>query len=193
MLQRSHGRSDALPRAVLFDRDGTLVVDVPYNGDPDLMVVMPGASELLDALRRADVAVGIVTNQSAVGRGLITPVQLDAMQARLSELLGPFDVMLACPHRGEDGCACRKPRPGMVLEACGLLSCAPSQVSVVGDTGADVEAARRAGAWPILIPTPATRPCEVDAAPCVARDLAEAGRILGVGAPRDIPSEGASS
>lgn len=193
MLHPSQPEIGRHPEAVLFDRDGTLVVDVPYNGDPDLMVAMPGARKLLDALRGAGVAVGVVTNQSAVGRGLITPAQLDAMQARLSELLGPFDVMLACPHRGEDGCACRKPRPGMVLEACRLLGRAPSHVGVVGDTGADVEAARRAGAWPILVPTPATRPCEVDAAPCVARDLAEAGRLLGVGAPRDIPSEEAAS
>ncbi|WP_316313562.1 HAD-IIIA family hydrolase [Clavibacter michiganensis] len=98
--------------AVLFDRDGTLVVDLPYNGDPALVTLMPGAREAVDAVRAAGLRVGMVTNQSGIARGLITRAQADAVNARVQELLGAFDLVLLCPHGSDDGCDCRKPRPG---------------------------------------------------------------------------------
>ncbi len=178
MLPRSFEPAGPLPAAVLFDRDGTLVADVPYNANPDLMIPLPGARHLLDRLRAADVAVGVVTNQSGIGRGLITAAQWLVMEARLSELLGPFDVMLACPHRPMEGCACRKPAPGLVLESCRQLSISPADTVVVGDIGADVEAARRAGAFSVMVPTALTRTDEVEAAPCVVPDLAGVEDLL---------------
>ena len=78
-----------LPDLVLFDRDGTLVHDFPYNGDPDWVRPVPGAEEALDRLRARGIRVGVVTNQSGVARGLITMAQVDACMARLTELLGP--------------------------------------------------------------------------------------------------------
>ncbi|MBO3087262.1 HAD-IIIA family hydrolase [Cellulomonas dongxiuzhuiae] len=158
-------------RAVLFDRDGTLVHDVPYNGDPSQVRAVAGARELLDALRAAGVRVGIVSNQSGIGRGLLTDAQVTAVNARVTELLGPFGTVQVCPHTDDDGCTCRKPAPGMVLAAARELGVAPWECAVVGDIGADVEAALAAGARPVLVRTPATLPEEVDAAPEVAPDL----------------------
>ncbi|WP_138443994.1 D-glycero-alpha-D-manno-heptose-1,7-bisphosphate 7-phosphatase [Sinomonas susongensis] len=162
------------PAAVLFDRDGTLVHDVPYNRDPQMVSPVPGASEALGRLRAAGVRTGVVTNQSGIGRGLMGSVDVYRVNRRVDELLGPFDVWRVCPHHPEQGCRCRKPRPGLVLSACRALRVAPEDVVVVGDIGTDMEAAGRAGARGILVPTPVTLPEEVEAAPAVAPDLLSA-------------------
>jgi D-glycero-D-manno-heptose 1,7-bisphosphate phosphatase len=175
--ERAGGSGTTTVRAVLFDRDGTLVHDVPYNADPDLVAPVDDAREVLDALRSAGVRVGVVSNQSGIARGLITPAQLDAVNARVSELLGPFDTWQVCPHGSTDGCACRKPAPGLVLAAAAALGVDPSECVVVGDIGADVGAALAAGARSVLVPTPVTRSEEVEHArehALVARDLREA-------------------
>ena len=163
-----------LPELVLFDRDGTLVRDFPYNGDPDWIRPIDGVRAALDRLRAHGVRVGVVTNQSAVARGLITRAQVDACNARLTELLGPFDTVQVCPHGPDDGCACRKPAPGMVLAACAELGVDPARCVVVGDVAADTDAAAAAGAIGILVPTPVTRRSEVEAAVRIAEDLEEA-------------------
>jgi histidinol-phosphate phosphatase family protein len=163
---------------VLFDRDGTLVVDVPYNGDPSLVVPMPGASRALGRLRAAGIPTAVISNQSGVGRGLLRREQVDAVNRRVEELLGPLGPWLVCPHREDEGCGCRKPARGLVLEAAAALGVVPSDVAVVGDIGADVRAAHGAGARGILVPTAATRPEEVQAAPEVAADLEQAVQLL---------------
>ena len=170
----------ALPAAVLFDRDGTLVVDVPYNGDPGRVEPMPGARAALDRVRERGVPTAVVSNQSGVARGLLTAEAVAAVNARVEELLGPLGPWAICPHGPEDGCACRKPAPGLVLEAARALAVAPGRCAVIGDIGADVEAARAAGARGILVPTPVTRPEEVAAADEVSPDLrAAVERLLG--------------
>jgi HAD superfamily hydrolase (TIGR01662 family) len=173
------------PAAVLFDRDGTLVLDVPYNRDPAMVRPVPGARAALDLLRAAGIPVGVVTNQSGIARGLISTEQVDAVNRRVEELLGPFAVWQVCPHGPADECSCRKPQPGMVLAAAQRLGLPPDRVAVVGDIGADVEAAAAAGAASVLVPTPVTRPDEVAAAPVVRADLVGAVRHLlaPVGAP----------
>ena len=85
---------------------------------------------------------------------------------------GPIDVWHVCHHGEQDGCACRKPAPGLIRAAAADLGVSVERCVVVGDIGADVEAARRAGARGILVPTPATRPDEVARADRVADDLA---------------------
>lgn len=166
--------------AVLFDRDGTLVADVPYNGDPAAVRPMPGAVEALQRLRVAGVGTAVVSNQSGIGRGLLTEERVAAVNRRVEELLGPVGPWLVCPHAPEDGCDCRKPAPGLVLRAAELLGADPARCAVVGDIGSDVEAARAAGARSILVPTAATRREEVEAAPEVAADLGDAvDRLLG--------------
>ncbi|MFE2756469.1 D-glycero-alpha-D-manno-heptose-1,7-bisphosphate 7-phosphatase [Actinosynnema sp. NPDC059335] len=165
---------DQYPDAVLFDRDGTLIEDVPYNGDPDKVRPMPGAREVVRVLRANGVRTGVVSNQSGVGRGLLTPAQVDAVNARVEVLLGRFGTWQVCPHAPEDGCPCRKPAPTMVLRACEELGAHPERTFFIGDIEADVRAALAAGVTPILVPTPVTLPEEVDRAPHTAPDLASA-------------------
>jgi HAD superfamily hydrolase (TIGR01662 family) len=171
---RRAGPWRGLPDLVLFDRDGTLVLDVPYNGDPALVDPVPRAAESLDRLRRLGVRVGLVSNQSGVGSGRVTLDQVEAVNRRLEDLVGTFDVVRFCPHDRDEGCTCRKPAPGMVKDACTALGVDPDRCVVVGDIGSDVEAALAAGASAVLVPTTATRPEEVRAADRVARTLPEA-------------------
>lgn len=172
-----HHASSRPPAAVLFDRDGTLVVDVPYNGDPALVEPMPGAVAAVQAVRDAGVPVGVVSNQSGIARGIVTAEQVAAVNARVDELFGGFDTWQVCPHGPEDGCACRKPAPGLVLRAAEALGVDAASAVVIGDIGADTGAARAAGARSVLVPTPVTRVDEVAAAPVTAPDLAEAVRL----------------
>jgi histidinol-phosphate phosphatase family protein len=181
-----HRRAGQWPvpvRAVLFDRDGTLVEDVPYNGDPSLVRPVPGAAQAVAALRRAGVRTGVVTNQSAVARGMVTRQQVDAVNARVDDLLGPFDTWQVCPHGAEDGCACRKPAPGLVAAAAAQLGVRPYEVVVVGDIGSDVDAAHAAGARAVLVPNDRTLADEVAAAPVRAATLGEAVELV-LGGPR---------
>ncbi len=138
-------------KGVLFDRDGTIVVDVPYNGDPALVEPFSNAKEALDRLRRAGLKVGVLTNQSGVGRGMITEAQMHAVNARVEELLGPFDGWYVCPHAPGDDCECRKPKPKLILDAAREWGIASSQIVVVGDKHSDVEAARNAHAIGMLL------------------------------------------
>lgn len=163
---------------MLLDRDGTLVVDVPYNGDPDLVELVPTAVDALALLRQAGIPTAVVSNQSGIARGLLTRAQVDAVNARTAELVGGLGPFLVCEHGPEDGCACRKPQPGLVLQAAAALGVAPQDCAVVGDIGADVGAALAAGARPVLVPTRVTRAAEVEAAPEVCDDLLSAVRLL---------------
>ena len=186
------GRGGPLFDAVLFDRDGTLIEDVPFNGDPDRVRPMPGAREALDRLRSAGLRLGVVTNQSGVARGLLTLDDVARVNARVEELLGPFDTWQVCPHDDGDGCRCRKPAPGLVYAAAAALGTTPRRCVVVGDVGRDMTAAGAAGAAGILVPTAVTRPEEIAAAPAVAGDVAGAVHLIlrrhrlvtGAGTPR---------
>ena len=174
----------ALPQAVLLDRDGTLVVDVPYNGDPGAVRPMPGAAEALARLRAAGIDTAVVSNQSGIGRGLLSSDGVAVVNRRVEDLLGPLGPWLVCPHAPGDGCDCRKPAPGLVLRAAELLGADPRRCAVIGDIGADVEAARAAGARAILVPTAITLASEIEAAPEVAPDLPAAiDLLLGKAAP----------
>jgi histidinol-phosphate phosphatase family protein len=159
------------PRAVLFDRDGTLVTDVPYNGDAERVEAMPGAAEAVERVRSAGLRTGVVSNQSGIARGLVSPAQVDDVNRAVDRLLGPFDTWQVCPHGDEDGCDCRKPRPGLVLAAARALGVRPHDCVVIGDIGSDVQAARAAGAKAVLVPTDVTRADEVADAALVAPDL----------------------
>lgn len=165
------------PAAVLFDRDDTLIVDVPYLADPDAVEPVDDAVAALCRLRRRGVATGIISNQSGVARGLISREQLRQVNSRVDRLLGPFDTWQVCPHSDTDGCACRKPGAGMVLAAAAELGVSPRRCVVVGDIGSDVEAALAAGARAIMVPTRRTQGSEVRAArhdACVVSSLTDA-------------------
>jgi HAD superfamily hydrolase (TIGR01662 family) len=164
----------AVPAAVLFDRDGTLIHDVPYNSDPTAVRPLPGVKQALDRLRDLGIPIGVVSNQSGVARGLISPEQLEQVNTRVAQLLGPFDVLCVCPHGEHDGCGCRKPAPGLVHAAAGQLGVPVERCVVIGDIGADVTAAAAAGARGILVPNGRTRPAEIRAAAQVAPDVTAA-------------------
>lgn len=165
----------------MFDRDDTLIVDRPYLNDPAGVRPVAGAGAMLARLRRRGLLLGVVTNQSGVARGLITPGQLADVNARVDDLLGPFDAWQVCVHDDGDGCGCRKPAPGMVLAAAEALAVPPERCVLIGDTGGDVQAALAADAAAIMVPTARTLPDEIDWARTharVAADLDEAVRLV---------------
>jgi D-glycero-D-manno-heptose 1,7-bisphosphate phosphatase len=139
---------------------------------------MPHARAALDAVRALGLPVGVVSNQSGVARGLLTREAVEAVQQRIEELLGPFDLWAVCPHGPADRCGCRKPAPGLIHAACAELGVDPRRVAVLGDIGSDMDAARAAGARGVLVPTPLTLPRETAAAAESAPDLAAAVRGL---------------
>jgi histidinol-phosphate phosphatase family protein len=146
----------------VFDRDETLIVDVPFNGDPDRVTVEPGVRAALDRLRAAGLPVAVVSNQRGVGRGFISSAQVDAVNRRVDELLGPFAGFFVCPHAPDDGCDCRKPQPKLILDAARAMSVEPERCAVIGDRDSDVEAAVRAGAIPMKIQGPRELPAAID-------------------------------
>ncbi len=139
---------------VIFDRDGTIVFDVPYNGDPDAVRPVPGMRDALDRLRGAGIPVAVVSNQSGVARGMITTDQVEAVNRRIDALMGPFSAWLYCPHGPDDACDCRKPKPKMILDAAQGMGADVTCCVVIGDKASDVEAARSAGARSILVSGP---------------------------------------
>lgn len=162
--------------AVLCDRDGTLVIDVPFNDDPSRVVPLPGVVDGLARLRGAGLPVGILADQDGVARGLVTPGQVDAMNRRVADVLGPFQTIAWCPHAPRDRCGCGKPAPGLIVRAATALRVAPSRCAVIGDDVADVEAAQAAGALGILVPRAGSRPT----APWPARTAPDFAAAVGL-------------
>ena len=171
-----------LPSAVLLDRDGTLVVDAPVDGDPARVEAMPGAAEALARLREAGVPTALIAQEDGLARGDLSRADVEAVHRRMEELVGPVGPKAICPHAPEDGCRCRTPLPGLVLEAASTLGVPPERCAVIGDTGTDVRAATAAGARGILVPSLATDPADLDAASETALDLPTAvDRLLAGG------------
>ena len=148
--------------AVLFDKDGTLVHDVPYNVDPELIQLRPEAGLALRRLQDAGFALGVVSNQSGVARGLFDESDVRNVERRLVELLAEegvwLDCFLYCPHHPEGSvaeysmaCECRKPEPGLVSRALDQLGARATDSWFVGDILDDVEAGTRAGCRTVLI------------------------------------------
>ena len=175
---RSTGAWPPPVRAVLFDRDGTLVHDVPYNGDPDQVVAAADARSTVQRLRRHGLSLGVVSNQSGVARGLLTLDAVAAVNRRIDQTIGPFDAWEICPHGPDTECLCRKPGPGMVLRAARRFGVAGYECAVIGDIEADVQAAIAAGARPVLVPTPVTRRAEIDRAPVTVGSLTAAADLI---------------
>ncbi len=147
----SHGRK----RVVLLDRDGTVVIDRGYLADPAGLEFLPGAAEGLRRLYQGGWRLVIISNQSGVGRGLFTLARLDEMNQRLRQMVREAGADLAgiycCPHRPEDGCACRKPNVELVRQAAHELQFEPSAAVVIGDRDSDIELGRRLGATSIRL------------------------------------------
>ena len=175
-------------RFVLLDRDGTINEELSpeYVLGPGQLRLIPGSAEAIRELRAAGLGIVVVTNQSPVGRGWITAQDLDAIHARLAELLAAegagTDGIYACPHRPDEGCACRKPGTGLAERAAREHGFDPAQAFVVGDHRGDVEMGRRIGARTILLRT-GHGPQELEAgadefADHVVEDLREAAEVI---------------
>jgi histidinol-phosphate phosphatase family protein len=149
------------PLAVLFDRDDTIIEDGPFLNNPDGVRPMPGAADALSRLRDRGLLLAVVTNQSGVAKGLISTEQLDAVNSRVDEVLGPFHSWQVCVHDADDGCQCRKPAPRMVEAAAAALGVDTARCVMIGDTGGDVNAALSARAQAVLVPTERTLPHEI--------------------------------
>jgi D-glycero-D-manno-heptose 1,7-bisphosphate phosphatase len=134
--------------ALLLDRDGTLIVDVGYPRDPALVEPLPGAIDALRALQ-SQFALVIISNQSGLGRGLITETEAVAVHDRVVEVFARGSVAFAgayyCPHAPDAGCRCRKPAPGLVLDAAGDLGLDLARSVMLGDKASDIAAGLAAG------------------------------------------------
>ncbi len=136
---------------VLVDRDGTLnrLVRGGYVTRPEDLEILDGALEALRMLHDAGLKVAVVTNQSCIGRGLVTPEAIARVHARLAEEIlahgGLVQAIYCCPHAPQDDCECRKPRPGLLRRALRDAGTEPEDAVLIGDAPADMEAARNAG------------------------------------------------
>jgi D-glycero-D-manno-heptose 1,7-bisphosphate phosphatase len=141
--------------AVFFDRDGTLIDDVGYPRDPARVRLVDGAAEALARLREAGFRLVVVSNQSGIGRGLVTENEAQSVHERFVSELERHGVRLDgaryCPHAPGAGCDCRKPAPGLLLAAADDLGLDLAASFMVGDKSSDVEAGRRAGCRTILL------------------------------------------
>lgn len=135
-------------RALLIDRDGTLIVDVGYPRDPAAVQLLPGAVEVLRDLQSKFKLV-LISNQSGIGRGLITEAEARAVHERVISLYQQAHVYFSgayyCPHQPELECACRKPAPGLLLEAARELDLDLGRSVMIGDKSSDIVAGRAAG------------------------------------------------
>lgn len=170
--------------AIFVDRDDTIMVDVKYCSDPDMVRLIPGASEGLRALREAGYRVVIVTNQSGIGRGYFDVETLKRVHDRLRDELrregADYDAIYYCPHTPEEDCNCRKPKPGLLLKAASELNIDLGASYTVGDRDLDVGAGRAAGTKTILVPRtnhPDNSRSDL-LADFVAPNLADAARLI---------------
>lgn len=172
-------------RFVLCDRDGTINVEKHYLSDPDQIQLLPFAASGLRQMAMMGLGLVVVTNQSAIGRGMFDSDRLNAIHDRLRELLRvegvELDGIYHCPHIPEDGCACRKPAPGMIEQAASDLGFQSEDAFFIGDKICDIDAGRAAKATTLLVRTgygsehEANEACRPD---FVVDDLASAADVI---------------
>ena len=143
-------------RAVILDRDGVINHDSDeFIKTPEEWVPLPGSLQAIARLHQAGFTVAVATNQSGVGRGLLTLEALQQIHARMLDGVrdhgGAITEIAFCPHLPDAGCDCRKPAPGLLHELARRLDLDLDGVPVVGDSERDLIAARRAGASPVLV------------------------------------------
>jgi D-glycero-D-manno-heptose 1,7-bisphosphate phosphatase len=168
-------------RAVFFDRDGTLMEEVHYCGDPAKVRVYAGVPEALRQLKEAGFRTFVITNQSGIGRGLITEAEYRAVEAEFLRQAGEglLDASYFCPDAPGVPSTRRKPEPGMLLEAAADFGIDLAGSYVIGDKSTDIECGRRAGASTILVRTgygaEAEQLCRPD---FTAGDVVQAVRLI---------------
>ena len=168
--------------AVFLDRDGTINRSGVRDGVPtppdgvEQLEILPGVPEALERLRRAGFVLVVVTNQPDVARGTRERGAVEAIHAELQRRL-PLEVIMCCYHDDPDDCACRKPRPGMLVDAADHLGLSLGVSYLVGDRWRDTEAGRRAGCTTVLLRGPYSGGDQAHA-DFEATDLGEAADII---------------
>ena len=142
---------------VLLDRDGTIIVERHYLSDPADVDLLPGAAKGLRKLQNLGLGLIVVTNQSAIGRGMIDEARLTQIHAKMKDLLMmegvTLDGIYYCPHLPETGCDCRKPLTGMAKSAMADFGFDARNCFVIGDKICDIELGRNLGALTLLVRT----------------------------------------
>lgn len=141
--------------AIFLDRDGVLIknIDGDYVRTLDQITTLQGAKDAVSRLARGGFLPVIVTNQAAVAKGFISLEQAWNIQKTVENLVSPDHEIVStlCPHSKTDGCDCRKPRPGMILEMAEKHTISLSESYLIGDAMTDIVAARAAGVTPVLV------------------------------------------
>ena len=145
-------------KLVILDRDGVINQDSDaYIKHPDEWIPIPGSLEAIARLNHAGYRVVVATNQSGLGRGLFNIDQLNAIHKKmfsaLSQQGGHINSIFFCPHKPDEDCDCRKPKPGLLLEIANRLDIDLAEAVFIGDSLKDIQAARSAGAQPTLVLT----------------------------------------
>jgi len=174
------------PQVVMLDRDGVINKDSPdFIKSPDEWVALPGSLDAIAKLTNAGFMIGIATNQSGVGRGLFSIDTLWSIhQKMLAEIYaagGFVTRIFFCLHTPDDNCDCRKPRPGLLYQAAELFACGFGNMTVIGDSQRDLDAATAVGARPVLVRTGngrATEQALADGVIAVYDDLGAAADAL---------------
>jgi histidinol-phosphate phosphatase family protein len=142
---------------VALDRDGTVIAERNYLKSIDEVELLPGAIEGMRKLIASGFDLILITNQSGVGRGYFDAACVDGVHAHLKDLLAKhgiyFQGVYYCPHTPEDACDCRKPKPGMILQAAAELKFDPALCTVIGDKPCDIDLGKAVGAQTILVRT----------------------------------------
>ena len=175
-------------RLVILDRDGVINQDsADFIKTADEFIPIPGSLEAIGKLSGAGFEVAVATNQSGIGRKLLDTPSLDAIHRKMRALAravgGDIGKIVWCPHHPDDGCDCRKPEPGLLLQLSRQFGVPLDNVPVIGDSLRDIDAALAVGARPILVLTGnglqaaqalAARGTEIES----FGDLAEAAQVL---------------
>ena len=172
--------SDALSPAVFIDRDDTIMEDCGYCSDPNNVRIFPGVPEALRRLKSNGFKLIIITNQSGIGRGLFKVEQYRAVEAEVLRQLGDglIDATYFCPDVPGQNSTCRKPAPGMIIDATREHQIDLSRSFLIGDKEIDVECAHNAGVRAIRVRTDLKRDTTGTMADWVADDLPAAVEII---------------
>lgn len=171
---------DALDPAVFIDRDGTIIHDADYCSDPQQVRLLPRIVEALKRLKSQGFKLIIITNQSGIGRGFFSLEQYRSVEAEILRQLGNdlVDATYFCPHLPDNGCDCRKPAAGMILQAAREHRVDLRRSFLIGDKESDAQCGRNAGVRTIRVRTGLDRETINSVADWVAEDLPEAVDVI---------------
>ncbi|MDO8672301.1 MAG: HAD family hydrolase [Dehalococcoidia bacterium] len=144
-------------RCIFLDRDGTIIEDKHYLGDPGQVSLLPGSAAAIKAVNESGWLAIVISNQSGIGRGYFDANTLTRVEEKMASILSEngarIDDYLYCPHTPEDNCECRKPHPGLLLAASRVHGVSLTASWIIGDKASDIESGRRAGCSTCMVLT----------------------------------------